>query len=139
MTGLADALSAEYAAIYGYGIVGAHLTGANQDAARQAEAAHRSRRDALLVRMAAASATPPAADPAYTLPYAVTDRDTALKLAVDLEDGAARAWYGAIGATSGDDRSLAANALIDCSVRATRWRKLAGTTPATLTFPGTRT
>ncbi len=77
-------------------------------------------------------------DAAYALPYAVTDRTTALKLATDLEDGAARAWYAAIGVSTGEDRTLAANALIDCAVRATHWRRLAGAKPTTMTFPGAR-
>jgi Domain of unknown function (DUF4439) len=134
---LGQALAAEYAAVYGYGIVGAHLDSAAQDAGRQAENAHRSRRDTLLLRLTAASAAPPAASAAYALPFPVTDRGSALKLAVELEDGTARAWHGALAATTGDDRSLAVNALVDCAVRATRWRRTAGITPTTLTFPGT--
>lgn len=130
------ALAAEYAAIFGYGVVGAHLSSAEQDAARQADAAHRARRDALLVKLTTASASPPASDPAYALPFAVTDRASALKLAVALEDGAARAWHGALGATTGADRQFVVNALVDCAVRATRWRVRAGVKPATLTFPG---
>lgn len=134
--GLDAALAAEYAAIFGYGVVGAHLSGAELDAARQADAAHRTRRDQLLLKLAAASASPPVSDPAYTLPFPVTNRVSALKLAADLEDGAARAWHGAIGATTGADRSFAANALIDCAVRATHWRIRSGTKPATIAFPG---
>src|SRR5262245_26631957 len=135
---LDGALAAEYAAIFGYGVVGAHLTGPEQDTARQAEAAHRTRRDQLLLALTAASASPPISDPAYALPFPVTNRASALKLAADLEDGAARAWHAAIGATTGSDRSLAANALIDCAVRATHWRIRSGTKPATMTFPGTQ-
>jgi hypothetical protein len=130
------ALAAEYAAIFGYDVVGAHLTGAEQDTARQAEDAHRTRRDQLLLKLTAASASPPVADPAYALPFPVTNRASALKLAAELEDGAARAWHGAIGATTGADRGFAANALIDCAVRATHWRIRSGAKPTTLTFPG---
>ena len=47
MTGqLATALAAEEAAIYAYGLLGVHLTGAGDQAeARTAEQAHRGRRD----------------------------------------------------------------------------------------------
>ncbi len=136
---LGQALAAEYAAIFGYGVIGAHLDRTGQDAARQAETAHRNRRDTLLLKLTAASASPPVAAAAYALPFPVTDRASALKLAYQLEDGSAKAWYGAISSTTGEDRALAANALIDCAVRATRWRRTAGVSPAILTFPGTQT
>jgi uncharacterized protein DUF4439 len=134
---LAPALAAEYAAIFGYGVVGAHLDKTTMDSARQAEAAHRSRRDTLLLLFATAKVTPPAAEAAYALPFPVTDRTSAIKLAMELEDGTARAWHDAIAATDGSDRAMAVAALIDCAVRATRWRRTAGITPATQTFPGT--
>jgi ferritin-like protein len=133
---LSAALAAEHAAIFGYGAVGGHLDRAGQDAARQAETAHRNRRDALVVRIAAASASPPAAAPAYALPFPVTDRTSALKLAVALEEGAAQAWRQALPATSGNDRRLALDALMDCAVQATRWRRSAGILPPTVPFPG---
>jgi hypothetical protein len=133
---LAAALAAEHAAIFGYGVVGAHLDRSGQAATRQAESAHRDRRDALVNRLLSASATPPAADPAYQLPFAVTDRESALQLAVHLEEGAATAWRQALPATSGDTRKFAVTALMDCAVRATRWRRTAGVLPATVPFPG---
>ena len=131
------ALSAEHAAIFGYGVVGAHLDPAGKAVAADAEAAHRNRRDALV-----AAADPGEGGrrrprpPAYALPFPVTDRASALKLAVALEDGAAAAWRQALGPTTGDDRTMALNALIDCAVRATRWRAAAGITPVTVPFPG---
>jgi hypothetical protein len=133
---LAAALAAEHAAIFGYGIVGGHLDKAGQTAALQAEAAHRNRRDALLIRLVEASATPPPAAPAYSVAYPVTDRASALRLAVDLEEGTAKAWRQATAATSGDERKMSLDALMDCAVRATRWRRMAGTAPATIPFPG---
>jgi len=133
---LAEALAAEHAAIFGYGAVGARLDKAGQEAARQAETAHRNRRDALVVRIAAASATPPPAAPAYQLPFPVTNRASALRLAIALEEGAAQAWRRALPVTSGDDRRLGIEALMDCAVRATRWRRAAGVLPATVPFPG---
>ena len=130
------ALSAEHAAIYGYGLVGARLAGPDQAAARDAEAAHRNRRDLIAGLMVAADASPPPAEPAYAVPFPVTDRASALRLAASLEDGTARAWHQAIAGTTADERKVALEALVDSAVRATRWRKLAGTTPATVPFPG---
>jgi Domain of unknown function (DUF4439) len=134
---LAAALDTEHAAIFGYGLAGGYLTGSDQSVARQAEGAHRARRDELVVRIAAASASPPASQAAYTLPFPVTDRASALRLALALEEGSATAWRRALPATSGDDRRLAVEALMDCAVRATRWRRLAGILPTTVPFPGT--
>jgi len=38
--------------------------------------------------------------------------------------------------TTGDDRRLAVDGLIDAAIRATRFRKAAGVTPTTVAFPG---
>lgn len=132
----ATALSAEHAAIFGYGVVGAHLDQATQKAAREAETAHRNRRDDLLLRLSAANATAPPAAAGYTLPFPVTDQDSAMKLAASLEEGTARAWRAAVGAASGDERKLALQALTDCAVRATNWKKTAGLSPILAPFPG---
>lgn len=137
MSGLQDALEAEHAAIFGYGVVGSHLGGSDQTAAAQAEAAHRRRRDALILVLTTAKATPAAGQAAYELPFAVSDRASALKLAIALEEGTGRAWHQALAATTGSDRKLALDGLTDCAVRATRWRRLSGITPTTVPFPGT--
>ena len=136
---LSAALQAEHAAVYGYGVVGAHLDPAGKTSAADAETVHRNRRDALILRITQEKGNPPAAAAAYSLPFPVTDRASALKLAVALEAGAAVAWRQALGGTTGDDRTMALNALIDCAMRATQWRVTAGITPATVPFPGTPT
>ena len=140
MTGATDsyaaALTAEHAAIYGYGVVGAHLDAATQGAARDAEASHRNRRDDLLLRLSTGGATPPAAAAAYTLPFPVTDRDAAMKLAIALEEGTARAWRSALAATKDGDRKLCLEALTDCAVRATQWKTTAVLSPVIVPFPG---
>jgi hypothetical protein len=133
---LGAALEAEHAAIFGYGVVGAHLAKSEQDTARQVEAVHRTRRDALIAMLTAAHADAPAAQPAYALPYPVTDRTTALALAVALEEGTARAWRQTLAQLTGDSRKVGLDALTDCAVRATRWRRLAGVLPLTVPFPG---
>jgi hypothetical protein len=134
---LRTALAAEHAAIYGYGVVGAHLSGDEQATARQAEAVHRDRRDDVSLRIQAAGGQLTAAEPAYALPFQVTDAASAMRLAAALEDGAAGAWRTALAGTDGTDRQLAVDALTACAVMATRWRKAAGITPVTVTFPGT--
>ncbi len=130
------ALAAEHAAIFGYGVVGAYLVGPAEAAARAAEADHRDRRDVVSLRIAATNATPIPAAPAYTLPFPVTDAPSAMKFAAVLEEGAAGAWREALARTTGDDRTLALEALMSCAVQATRWRATAGIVPVTVPFPG---
>ncbi|MGH3648262.1 MAG: ferritin-like domain-containing protein [Micromonosporaceae bacterium] len=138
MTGLADALSAEHAAVFGYGAVGAHLRGALLTAAQRAEDKHRARRNQLLERLADASPAPPAAEPAYPLPFAVSDQDGAIKLALHLEERTAAVWRATLGTTRGADRELGVAALVDCAVRASRWRT-AAKQPPTVALPGSPT
>lgn len=133
---LADALTAEYAAIWAYGVIGVHLTGAARSAARAAEAAHRARRDTLILQLSEGGGQVPADRAGYTLPYPVTDKASALKLAVEIEERAAGHWRAALPHTTGADRNRALAALTDCAVRATRWRRTAGVTPVTVPFPG---
>lgn len=136
MTEPADLLAAEHAAIFAYGPIGARLTGAGATAARSAEAAHRARRDALIVQLSAGGATPAPTDPVYALPFPVTDQASALRLAVEVEERTGALWRSALAATTGDERATALTALVDCSLRATRFRRTAGITPVTVTFPG---
>ncbi|MFG3555626.1 ferritin-like domain-containing protein [Micromonospora sp. NPDC047557] len=133
---LAAALSAEYAAIYAYGRIGVRLTGAARESAHQAEAAHRRRRDALVVQLSTTGGTIPPGRAGYALPFPVTDRASALRLAVEVEERTAAHWRAALASTTGPDRDQALAALVEYAVRATRWRKTAGVTPATVAFPG---
>jgi hypothetical protein len=132
---LPAAMLAENAAIYAYGILGVHLMPAPGDVAeaRAAEQAHRDRRDALISRLLSGAPPAPAA---YDLPFPVVDRPSAQRLAIHVEDGVAQAWRAVLPATEGEDRRAALAALTDAAVRATRWRRLAGVTPATVPFPG---
>lgn len=134
---LAAALAAEEAAIYAYGTLGVKLTddGVLVEA-RSAEAAHRGRRDALVSRLATLEASAAPAPAGYELPFEVTDQESALKLAIQVEDGVAQAWRAALPATEQADRAMALDALIDAAVRATRWRRLGEVTPATMPWPG---
>lgn len=138
MTGLTDALSAEHAAVFGYGAVGAHLTGPLLEASQQAEDQHRTRRDQLLERLATVSPAPPSAEPAYPLPFPVSDPASAVKLALHLEERVAAVWRATLGTSRGKDRELGVAALIDGAVRASRWRT-AAKQPATVPFPGNPT
>ncbi|WP_406036810.1 ferritin-like domain-containing protein [Micromonospora sp. NBC_00898] len=133
---LGAALSAEYAAIWAYGVIGVRLADAARTAARAAEAAHRARRDALILQLSSGGGRVPADRAGYALPYPVTDRASALKLAIEVEERTAGFWRAALPHTTGADRNRALAALTDCALRATRWRRTAGVTPLTVPFPG---
>ena len=134
---LQTALAAEHAVIWGYGVVGARAGQSLRPAVREADAAHRTRRDGTAALVRRYGGEPVTTEPSYALPFPVPDRAAALRLAVHLEEGAAAAWRYALEAT--DDRAVRRTslaALTDSAVRATRWRLLLpGTTP-TVPFPG---
>ena len=88
---LQGALAAEHAAVYGYGVVGAMLTGARQARAHADWTAHQVARDTLVTMLTRLGATPVAASPAYELPFGVTSAKSAAKLAATLEEGVTRA------------------------------------------------
>ena len=132
----AGALAAEEAAIYAYGLLGVRLSGDAVGEARAAEAAHRDRRDVLVSRLDQLKASAAPAPAGYELPFPVTGRDSALRLAAQVEDGVAAAWRAVLPVTRDGDRSTVLSALVDSAVRAIRWRRLAGITPLTTAFPG---
>ncbi|MFK3980287.1 ferritin-like domain-containing protein [Micromonospora sp. NPDC050397] len=137
MSGALDAaLVAEYAAIFAYGPIGVRLKGASATEAKAAEAAHRTRRDALVLLLTSGGGTAPAASASYELPFPVTDAAAAMRLAVEIEERTGAVWRAALAQTNGAERSRALDALTDCAVRATRWRRGAGISPATVAFPG---
>jgi hypothetical protein len=120
---LQAALAAQYATIYGYGIVGAHLTGNDRVAATDALQAHAALRDELIALVTAAGATPVAAQPAYQVPMPVTDTVSARALAAHLEQGDAGTAWDLIAASSAGSslRSIAVGLLRDAALRAAHW------------------
>jgi hypothetical protein len=134
---LAAALAAEHAAIFAYGPIGVRLGGGLAEAARQAEAAHRQRRDDLLVLLTGRGLAPAPGAAGYELPFVVDGEPAALELAVLVEERVAGVWRAALPRVARTDRAMALDALVDAAVWATRWRRAAGITPATVPFPGT--
>lgn len=127
---LQGALAAEYAAVYGYGVVGAMLSGTAQSDARADWTAHRVARDTLVAMLTKLGATPVAASPVYELPFPVTNAQTAEKLAAALEDGVTRAYLGVVAVDDPQLRAFGAQAMQTTAKRAVAW---SGTTVA---FPG---
>jgi hypothetical protein len=90
----------------------------------------------LTVKLAALGSPGPPGAAGYRLPYPVTNQPAALRLAVEVESRGAALWRAALADTDGDLRKTALDALVDCAVRATNWRREAGIGPLTTAFPG---
>src|SRR5215831_1086538 len=127
---LQAALAAEHAAVYGYGVAGAHLSGARRRAAARDWQIHESSRDALAAMITALGAQPVAAAAAYRLPFRVGSGRAAVSLAAFLEDRVATAYLGMVALSEARLRLLGARALESAALRAAGWRG------RTLAFPG---
>jgi hypothetical protein len=118
---LQAALAAEQAASYGYGIVGAHLTGYRFTVAATDCLDHERARDTLMRLITARHGTPQAAAVAYQLPIAVSTPAEAAALAVILEHRVTAAYLGLASVPDKALRSLGAAQMQACAVRAVRW------------------
>jgi hypothetical protein len=127
---LQGALAAENAAIFGYGVAGAHLTGSSRAAAEHAWTGHNRARDTLAAMISARGATPAPAQAFYQLPFRVRNASSAARLAAYLEDGVTRAYLGLVAVSDPRLRRFGALATQGAAQRAASWR---GSTQA---FPG---
>jgi hypothetical protein len=120
---LQEALAAEQAIVYGYGVLGAHLSGTQEAYAMQRLTSHMLRRDKLAAAITADGATPVLARVAYALPFPVDNQASARELGGHLELGAAdAAWDLAAAADARSaSRSLAVAWLTDAAVSAEYW------------------
>src|SRR4051794_40478251 len=134
---LNEALAAEHAAIWGYGVVGAALDGTARQAAEDAEAAHRDVRDQVGALLSGRHADVVDARGAYALPFPVLSAVDAAALGAVFEEGVATAWVRVLDqAAERSTRELAVGVLSAAEVRAVGWRVAAGKTPVTTAFPG---
>ena len=85
-TSLSTLIEAENAAIYAYGVIGAHLTGAPRSRALAALKAHRQLRDSWISAAQAGEQEVPPASIAYDLPIDVQGRATAEALSIEIEE-----------------------------------------------------
>ena len=127
---LQGALAAENAAIFGYGVAGAYLTGRQRATATAYWNGHRSARDTLSSLLRARGEQPAAAADAYKLPFGVHTAAEAVSLAIFLENGVTAAYLGLVGAGDAGLRAFGARAMQDAAVRAVSWRG------STVAFPG---
>jgi hypothetical protein len=129
---LQQALAAEQAASYGYGVVGAHLTAGSAAAAAAGNdwVAHLRAGAQLTAMISARGGQPAAAAVAYQLPFPVTSAVTAQQLAATMEDRVAQAYLVIVALPESGLRSFGAQQVRAAALRAQFWR---GTTEA---FPG---
>jgi hypothetical protein len=152
-----DALAAEYAAVFGYGVLGPALR-ANESAglARTSQDAHRELAAGTAARLTAAGQAPDPPEADYPLPFPVDDEQSAQRYATALEVAAASAWRYLVAVAAdpnvnradGADRegvdtgqlplirAAAQAALTASALRAMRWRQLTAPANATVPFPG---
>ncbi len=130
VSALQAALAAENAAIFGYGVAGAHLAGSSQATAGQDWTRHNQARDTLTAMIASRGAVPAAAQASYRLPFRVHDAASAMSLAAYLEDGVTRAYLGLVAVSDQRLRRFGAMAMQDAAQRAASWRG------STQPFPG---
>jgi hypothetical protein len=127
---LQSVLAAENAAIFGYGVAGAYLTGGQRTAATQFWDGHRSAGDTLAAMLRARGAQPAAAGDAYSMPFPVHTAHEAALLATFIEDGITTAYLGLVAAGDAGLREFGARAMQDSAVRSAYWRG------SSLAFPG---
>ena len=133
---LQDALAAEHAAVYVFGVLGAQTSEVEQsrlfDNLSTAYQQHRSARDALVARIRKLGVRPVAAAPAYELPNGVSTPAQVVRAALVTERRATQTYSTLVSQTVGDDRSWAVDALDESAVRQLRF----GGRPEN--FPGTQ-
>jgi hypothetical protein len=127
---LQTALTAEHAAVYGYGVAGAHLAGTMQATATNDWVAHQVARDRIEAVLRSLGAQPAAAAAAYQLPAAVRNAGQAVALAVVLEDRVATAYLGLVALSNVSIREFGAVQVQASALRAAAWRG------GTVAFPG---
>jgi len=130
VTALQSALAAEHAAVYGYGVAGAYLSGGQQATATTDWVAHQVARDRLEAMLRSAGASQPTAAVAYQLPMPVRNAREAVALAVVLEDRVATAYLGLVALSNTAIRQYGAQQVQASALRAAAWRG------STVAFPG---
>jgi hypothetical protein len=151
-----QALGAEYAAVFGYGLLGPHLAAAAQTRlARTCQNQHSALAGQTTTALLAAGLTPLEPQVDYPSQFPVIDELSAQRLATRLEEAAASAWRYLVAVAAADPsaastpsaaqltaarlaaiRLTAVTALSDSAVRAMRWRALVNPSAPTVAFPG---
>jgi hypothetical protein len=138
LAALQEALAAEHAAVFGYAVAGAHLSGARRAAAGRYWTAHETARDTLTAMVTARGGQPEPAAASYALPFGVHSEQSAAALAAYMEDRVASAYLGLVALRDIRLRDFGARAMQSAALRAAAWRDRALAFPG-LDVPGART
>ena len=114
---LLAAIEAEDAAVYAYGVIGAHLDGPAERRARRALHAHRSLRTQWQSQATAQVATPAA----YDLPFTIEDATSAKELAVLVERRVSAISADLAAVSTGPVREQAVTAAMEAATRSVVW------------------
>ncbi|HET9256938.1 MAG TPA: ferritin-like domain-containing protein [Pseudonocardiaceae bacterium] len=135
---LQNALAAEHAALWVYGVAGAFVSASLSGRLEEGATAHQARRNATERMLIDAGAPPVPPEPGYLTPHPVTDAPSAIQLVIAAENDAAAAWRSVVERSQADPdlRGAALEALTAAAVRAARWRASTGIAPLTVPFPG---
>ncbi|WP_157253523.1 ferritin-like domain-containing protein [Nonomuraea typhae] len=127
---LRKALSAEHAAVYAYGLIGARTTGSLRTRATAAFDAHRARRDQLRGLITARQGTPAEPEASYALPVTPGNPTEAVRLAVHVEQAIIVTYLELAACDDGALRRYAALAMQEAATRCYGFR------PSVTAFPG---
>jgi len=127
---LQSALAAEQEAVYGYGVVGAYLSGAMQSTADADWLAHTTASNTIQAMLRERGTQPPAAAVAYQLPIAVQTQAQAISLAVIIEERITTTYLGLVALDAPAIRKFGALQVQAAALRAAAWRG------STVAFPG---
>jgi hypothetical protein len=127
---LQSALSAENAAVYGYGLAGPRLSGGQFTVAQEYWNGHRAARATLITMITGLGSAPAPAAAAYRPPFPVNSAGAAASLAAMLEDGVLSAYLGLVAVDDPSVRAFGAQRMQSAAIRAAYWRG------STVAFPG---
>ncbi|AOS62646.1 ferritin-like domain-containing protein [Actinoalloteichus hymeniacidonis] len=132
-----QALGAEHAAVWAYGLAAAFTDASVAEALAEGTRIHTDRRDLVETALRAQGTDPAPTEAAYQPPEPVTDHASAVAMLVLTESDCAAGWRAVLErAQEPELRGITLEMLTDAALRATRWRRVAGQTPSTVPFPG---
>ncbi|MDI2028429.1 ferritin-like domain-containing protein [Saccharopolyspora sp. TS4A08] len=137
---LGDALGAEHAALWVYGLANAFIGETRvRDAVEDSVDQHERLRDTAEQAMREAGLTPTPAQPAYDVGGGVQNQSSAIELLITAEGDCEVGWRSVLDNTEDPGlRRTALDGLTTSAARATRWRLTLGRQPAVEHFPGQR-
>ena len=109
------------AAIYGYSVAGAHVSGAGRRRALEGLSSLRASRDRAASLIVAAGEVPPGAAVAYALPEQVTSAGSARDLMALVDNRLVGLAADAAAALTGGERRWAARTGVEAAMRAVSW------------------